>query len=76
MSVINRRTDKKGRLVLPPDFISCLVTVEREGDVLHVRKAKSITARRYSFKDLMAGVTKANMHAEVKTGPGIGGEAL
>ena len=66
-----RKTDAKARLVLPSDFASCLVTVERRGDELRVRKARKIVARRYSFKQLMAGVTKKNIHAEVSTGPTI-----
>jgi hypothetical protein len=57
MTSMTRKTDKKARLTLPRDFASCLVTVERVGDELRVRKATSVTARRYSFKDLMAGVT-------------------
>jgi hypothetical protein len=76
MSTITRKTDHKARLTLPPDFASCLVTVERVGDELRVRKAKAVKARRYSFGQLMAGVTKTNVHAEVKTGQAIGGEAL
>jgi antitoxin component of MazEF toxin-antitoxin module len=76
MARLTRKTDQKARLTLPRDFASCLVTLEREGDELRVRKVKSVTARRYSFKDLIAGVTKANIHAEVKTGPPVGGEIL
>jgi antitoxin component of MazEF toxin-antitoxin module len=73
---MTRKTDQKARLTLPRDFASCLVTVEREGDELRVRKVKSVAARRYSFKELMAGVSEANIHAEVKTGPAVGREAL
>ncbi len=76
MSPMTRKTDQKARLTLPRDFASCLVTVEREGDELRVRKVKSVAARRYSFKELMAGVSEANIHAEVKTGPAVGREAL
>jgi antitoxin component of MazEF toxin-antitoxin module len=76
MDSLTRKTDNKARLTLPPDFASCLVTVERHGDELRVRKAKKVVARRYSFKELMAGVTKENIHAEVSTGRPVGKEAL
>lgn len=76
MSVLTRKTDGKGRLTLPRDFADCLVTVERVGDELRVRKARQVVARRYSFKQLMAEVTAKNIHAEVSTGPAVGGEAL
>ena len=76
MDVLTRKTDAKARLTLPRDFAGCLVTIERHGDELRVRKAKKAVGRRYSFKELMAGVTRANLHAEVKTGPAVGGETL
>jgi hypothetical protein len=76
MSTLTRKTDTKARLTLPKDFASCLVTVERHGDELRVRKARKVVARRYSFKQLMAGVTKKNIHAEVDTGPAVGKESL
>jgi hypothetical protein len=71
-----RKTDRKARLRLPGDFASCLVTIERQGDELRIRKASKVGARRYSFKELMAGVTKENIHAEIKPGPPVGGEAM
>jgi antitoxin component of MazEF toxin-antitoxin module len=52
------------------------VTVERVGDELRVRKAQRLAARRYTFKQLMAGVTAKNRHAEVPTGPAVGREVL
>lgn len=76
MDALTRKTDQKARLTLPGDFANCLVTIERQGDELRVRKAQRVVARRYSFKQLMAGVTKENIHAEVKTGPAVGKEAL
>jgi hypothetical protein len=76
MKTLTRKTDQKGRLTLPSDFASCLVTVERVGDELRVRKARRLVARRYSFKQLMAGVTAKNIHKEVKTGSPVGKEAL
>ena len=76
MKTLTRKTDRKARLILPSDFASCLVTVERNGDELRVRKARRVVARRYSFKQLMAKVTKKNIHAEIKSGPAVGREAL
>ena len=76
MKTLTRKTDRKGRLTLPSDFASCLVTVERNGDELRVRKARRVVARRYSFKQLMAKVTKKNLHAEIKAGPARGRESL
>jgi hypothetical protein len=76
MTVLTRKTDGKGRLTLPSDFAGCLVTVERVGDELRIRKAHQVVARRYSFKQLMAGVTTENLHAEIRTDPAVGGEAL
>ena len=59
-------TDAEGRLVLPPDFASCEVVIERRGDELRLRKAVTPRRkRRYTFAELMAGVTPENIHAEV-----------
>ncbi len=76
MDALTRKTDGKGRVTLPGDFASCLVTIERRGDELRVRKVRGVAARRYSFQELMAGVTAENIHAEVPTGPAVGREAL
>ncbi len=76
MDVLTRKTDQKARLTLPSDFASCLVTIERHGDELRVRKAKKVVARRYTFRQLMAGVTRDNIHAAIQTGPPLGKEAL
>ncbi len=76
MSILTRKTDPKGRLQLPDDFADCLVAVERTGDELRIRKVQQVETRRYSFKELMAGVTSKNIHAEIQTGPAVGGEAL
>ena len=37
---------------------------------------KQMVARRFSFKELMAGVSAKNIHGEVKTGRPVGREAL
>ncbi len=76
MATLTHKTDNKGRLTLPADFASCLVTVERHGDELRVRKAGKVVGRRYTFKQLMAGVTKKNIHAEVSTGVPVGKEIM
>jgi hypothetical protein len=71
-----RKTDSRGRVTLPKDFVSCIVTLERAGDVVRIRKAQSVLARRYSFKQLIAGVTKRNLHEPINTGRPLGAEAL
>ena len=77
MSILTHRTDSEGRLILPPDFASCEVIIERSGDELRVRKAIAPKRkRRYTFAELMAGVTPENMHPEVDMGPPVGNEAL
>ncbi len=76
MKPIIRQTDRRGRLTLPSDYANCLVTIERLGKELRVRKTKRMVAGRYSFKQLMAGVTGKNKHTEVKTGPMVGRETL
>jgi hypothetical protein len=76
MKTLTRKTDQKGRLALPSDFANCLVIVERVGEEIRVRKAHESRRRRYSFKQLMAGVTAKNIHSEISTGPAVGGEAL
>ena len=74
MSIRTRKTDKMARLMLPGDFAGCLVTIERMGDELRVRKVRQGVARHYSFKQLMAGVTRKNIHAEISTGSAVGGK--
>ena len=73
MSILTSRTDSEGRLVLPPDFAFCEVIIERSGDELRVRKATAQKRkRRYTFGELMAGVTPENIHPEVNLGPPVG----
>ena len=76
MAPVTRKTDRKARLTPPSDFADCLVTVERHGEELRVRKVQKVVARRYTFKQLMAGVTARNLHSEVSTGSPVGREAL
>ncbi len=68
MAILTRKTDSKGRLTLPADLASCLVTVERSGDELRIAKAQRVSARRYSYRELVSRITPANVHPEVKTG--------
>lgn len=75
MSILTGKTDTEIGLVLPPDFASCEVVIERSGDELRVRKANA-PKRRYTFAQLMAGVTPENIHPEVDMGPPVGNEAL
>ncbi len=42
MDTLTRKTDHKARFSLPADFASCLITIERRGNELRVRKAKSV----------------------------------
>ena len=74
MKTLMRKTDRKAGLTLPADFASCLVTVERHGEELRVRKVQKVVARRYSFQELMAKVTRGNIHSEIDTGPAVGNE--
>jgi hypothetical protein len=72
---MTRKADRRARVTLPSDFASCLVTVERKGDVLHIRKARGVHERRYTFKQLIARVNKDNVHGLVDFGTAVGGEA-
>jgi hypothetical protein len=76
VDVTTRKTDGKARVTLPRDFASCLVQIERHGQELRLRKVQKVVGRRYSFEQLMAGVTADNIHAEVPTGPAVGREVL
>jgi hypothetical protein len=76
LNILTRKTDRKARLTLPSDFADCLVNVERCGDELRIRKVQRAAARRYTFRQLMAGVTAMNVHAEVRTGRAVGTETL
>ena len=61
----------------PPDLASCEVIVERNGDELWVPEATAPKRRRrYTFQELMAGVTPENIHPEVDMGPPVGNESL
>ena len=75
MAVQTRKVDGKGRVTLFPDFAGALVIVSRvSNEEVRVHKAKAVP-RKYSLAQLLAGVTPENLHAEVGTGPSVGGEA-
>jgi hypothetical protein len=70
MSVVTRKTDRRGRIVLPDDFANQTVVIERIGDgELRLRKKKTLA-------QLVAGITPESLHGEWQTGPAVGGEAL
>ncbi len=74
--MLTRKTDAKGRLTLGPDFATCTMTVEFHGEEVRLRKIQMPCPRKYSFKQLMAGVTAENIHGEIETGNPAGREAL
>ena len=70
-----RQVDTKARTTLFPDFAGCTVMIERVGpEELCVRKVRSLK-RKYSLKQLVAGITRKNRHDEIATGKPVGGEA-
>lgn len=69
-----RQVDAKARATLFADFAGCTVTIERiNGEEICVRKVRS-AKRKYSLAELVKGITKKNRHAEIPTGPPVGGE--
>lgn len=71
----SRKADAKGRVVLFPDFANAALIVERVGDdEVRIRKVKAV--RRFTLKGLLEGVTEANLHGELDSGPPIGNEVL
>jgi antitoxin component of MazEF toxin-antitoxin module len=76
MNVQTRKADKKGRVLLFPDFAGQLLIVERLGDdEVRLKKAKAVPKRRkYTLAQLLEGVTQENLHAEVDFGRPMGKE--
>jgi antitoxin component of MazEF toxin-antitoxin module len=74
--VVTRKADAKGRVTLTKEFANCVVTVEFHGAEVRIRKAKRARPRKYSLKQLLAGVTPENLHPEFATGPPVGREVL
>ena len=70
MSVSIRKTDGRGRLVLPDDFANQTVIVERvDSNELRLRKKPSLA-------ELLSRITPENTHTEVDAGRPVGREAL
>jgi antitoxin component of MazEF toxin-antitoxin module len=74
--VVTRKTDAKGRVTLTKEFASCVVTVEFHGAEVRIRKAKQARPRKYTLRQLLAGINPENLHPEFDTGPAVGREAL
>ncbi len=77
MSLEVRHSDKKGRVVLPADFASTLLIIERVSESeLRIRKGRTVRRRRYRLEELLEGVTNENRHRAVDWGPSVGKERL
>jgi antitoxin MazE len=69
-----RKTDSKGRVLLPADFANALVIVDRvSDDEIRIRKAK-VAVKRISLRELLAGIPDKANEQEVDWGPPIGEE--
>lgn len=65
-----RRTDSRGRVILPEDFADQTVVIDRvTPNELRVRKKRTLA-------QLVAGMTPENLHGEWETGPAVGQELL
>ena len=72
-----RRSDKKGRVILPADFASSVLIVERINDTeLRITRGRTVRQRKYTLQALLAGVTEENKHPAVDWGPSVGNEVL
>jgi antitoxin component of MazEF toxin-antitoxin module len=70
MVIGTRKTDRRGRIVLPDDFANLDVVIERLGpSELRLRKKKTLA-------ELVAGITPENLHGEWDTGPDVGREIV
>ena len=77
MSAEVRRSDKKGRVVLPSDFAASVLIIERVNDTeLRIRKGQTVRKRKYTLEQLLKGVSPENKHAAVDWGPPVGKEVL
>ena len=69
-----RQVDAKARTTLFRDFAGTTVVIERvSSEELRVRKVRS-KKRKYSLRQLVAGITRKNRHDEITTGQPVGGE--
>jgi antitoxin component of MazEF toxin-antitoxin module len=72
-----RRSDSKGRVILPADFAASVLIIERVSDTeLRIRKGRTVRRRKYTLAQLLEGVTEENRHEEVDWGPPVGNETL
>jgi len=76
MAKLTRKADKKGRVLLFPDFADQLLIVERVGDdEVRLKRARAVPRRKYTLAQLLDGVTPQNVHGEVDFGRPVGKEA-
>ena len=76
MAKLTRKADKKGRVLLFPDFADQLLIVERVGeDEVRLKRARAVPRRKYTLAQLLDGVTPENVHGEVDFGRPVGKEA-
>jgi hypothetical protein len=69
-----RKTDAKGRVLLPSDFANALVVVDRvSDDEVRIRKTK-VVVKRMSLRELLAGLPDSASDEEVDWGPPVGEE--
>jgi len=72
-----RRSDKKGRVVLPADFAASVLIIERVNDTeLRIKKGRTVRKRKYTLAQLLQGVTTENKHGELSWGVPVGKEKL
>ncbi len=72
-----RRSDNKGRVILPADFAGSVLIIERVSDTeLRIKKGRTVRKRKYTLAQLLEGVTEENRHPEVDWGRPVGKEVL
>jgi antitoxin component of MazEF toxin-antitoxin module len=77
MAVEVRRSDKKGRVILPADFAGAVLIIDRISDTeLRIRKGQTVRKRKYTLTQLLESVTEENKHPEVDWGAPVGKEVL
>jgi antitoxin component of MazEF toxin-antitoxin module len=77
MSTQVRRSDKKGRVILPADFAASVLIIERVSDSeLRIRKGRTVRKRKYTLGQLLEGVSEANKHPAIDWGRPVGKEIL
>ncbi len=77
MSTEVRRSDNKGRVILPADFAGTVLIIDRISDTeLRIKKGQTVRKRKYTLAELLEGVTEENKHPAVDWGPPVGKEVL